>query len=173
MLPICELLRRTRLDKGIGLATIAAQTRIDERYLRAIEADDRQSLPGAFFYKSFVHQYATCVGLDTKEIDAEVDRVLNAEAPMPLPGIDRQSAERLSFQSRPAAKYLSYAALRSRSGSQHWNGYMVAQEPRQQPGSTRFRSPGCNHACPGYGGRFLPHGKRSPRLQPSPKLSLP
>jgi cytoskeletal protein RodZ len=111
MLPICELLRSTRLDKGIALATIAAQTRIDEKYLRAIEADDRQSLPGGFFYKSFVHQYATCVGLDTKEIDAEVDRVLNAEAPMPLPGIDRQSAEKLSFQSRPAAKYLSYAAF--------------------------------------------------------------
>jgi hypothetical protein len=29
------------------------------KYLQAIEADDRKSLPGGFFYKSFVHQYAT------------------------------------------------------------------------------------------------------------------
>jgi cytoskeletal protein RodZ len=111
MLTISELLRRARLDQGIDLATIAAQTRIDAKYLRAIEADDRRSLPGAFFYKSFVHQYATCLGLDTKAIDAKVDRVLHAEAPLPLPGVVRESAEKLSFQSHPATKYLSYAAF--------------------------------------------------------------
>jgi cytoskeleton protein RodZ len=111
MQTISELLRRKRLDQGIDLATIAALTRIDAKYLRAIEANDSKSLPGGFFYKSFVHQYATCVGLDTKAIDAELDRVLSAEAPLPLPGIARQSAEKSSFQSRPTMKYLSYAAL--------------------------------------------------------------
>ena len=111
MQTISELLRRTRLDLGIALATIAAETRIDAKYLRAIEADDRKSFPGGFFYKSFVHQYAMYLGLDTKAIDAEVDRVLIAEAPMPLPGIARESAEKLSFQSRPVMKYLSLAAF--------------------------------------------------------------
>jgi cytoskeleton protein RodZ len=109
MQTICELLRRTRLDQGIDLATVAALTRIDAKYLRAIEADDSKSLPGDFYYKSFVHQYATCLRLDTKAIDAEVDRVLSAEAPLPLPGMARQRAETLSFQSRPATKYLAYA----------------------------------------------------------------
>src|ERR1700678_4522812 len=98
MQTICELLRRTRLDQGIDLATVAALTRIDAKYLRAIEADDSKSLPGDFYYKSFVHQYATCLRLDTKAIDAEVDRVLSAEASLPLPGMARQSAEKLSFQ---------------------------------------------------------------------------
>ncbi len=108
---ISELLRRTRLDQGIDLATVAAQTRIDGKFLRAIEADDSRSLPGAFFYKSFVHQYATFLGLDTNAIDAEVDRVLSSAAPLPLPGIPRESAEKLSFQSRPAMKYLSFATF--------------------------------------------------------------
>jgi cytoskeleton protein RodZ len=109
MQTICELLRCTRLDQGIDLATVAALTRINAKYLRAIEADDSKSLPGGFYYKSFVHQYATCLRLDTKAIDAEVDRVLNAKVPLPLPGMARQSAEKLSFQSHPATKYLAYA----------------------------------------------------------------
>jgi cytoskeleton protein RodZ len=111
MQTISELLRRARLEQGVHLGTVAAVTRIDAKYLRAIEADDIKSFPGTFFYKSFVHQYAMCLGLDTIAIDAEVNRVLSAEVPLPLPGIARQSAEKLSFQSRPVMKYLSLAAF--------------------------------------------------------------
>ena len=46
------------------------------------------SLPSGFFYKSFVDQYARALSLDTQEIDAEVDRVLSADAPLPLPGFE-------------------------------------------------------------------------------------
>jgi len=81
-----EVLRRARLAQGLDLTAVAAQTRINASYLRAIEADDRKSLPSGFFYKSFVHQYAAALFLDTQEIDAEVDRVLSADAPLPLPG---------------------------------------------------------------------------------------
>jgi cytoskeleton protein RodZ len=111
MQTISELLRRTRLEQGVHLGTVAAATRIDAKYLRAIEADDLKRFPGTFFYKSFVHQYAMSLGLDTIAIDAEVDRVLSTQAPLPLPGIVRESAEKVPFHSRPVAKYLSVAAL--------------------------------------------------------------
>jgi cytoskeletal protein RodZ len=111
MQTISELLRSTRLDQGIDLATIAAVTRINARYLRAIESDDRKSLPGDFFYKSFVHQYAAFLGLDIKAHDAEVDRVLSEGAPLPLPGAARESAERQWVQRNPARKYFSFAAV--------------------------------------------------------------
>jgi cytoskeleton protein RodZ len=81
-----ELLRRARLEQGLDLASVAAHTKISANYLKAIEADDRKSLPSGFFYKSFVHQYANALSVDTQEIDAEVDRVLSADAPLPLPG---------------------------------------------------------------------------------------
>src|SRR5712692_10010357 len=81
-----EVLRRARLEQGLDLANVAAHTKISASYLKAIEADDRKSLPSGFFYKSFVHQYADALSLDTQEIDAEVDRVLSADAPLPLPG---------------------------------------------------------------------------------------
>jgi cytoskeletal protein RodZ len=111
MFTVCELLQRARLDQGIDLATAAAHTKIKAKYLQAIEDDDRKSLPGGFFYKSFVHQYATFLGVDTTAIDAEVDRVLSADAPLPLPGAARQRPVKLSSRSWTGRTYFSYAAL--------------------------------------------------------------
>jgi cytoskeleton protein RodZ len=112
MFAVSEVLQRARLDQGIDLATVAARTRIKTKYLQAIEANDPKSLPGGFFYKSFAHQYATFLGVDTKAIDAEIDRVLGVDAAPPLPPLPRaaeQSAEKLT--SRPARKYFQYAAF--------------------------------------------------------------
>ncbi len=60
---------------------IAEDLCITQRYLRAIEEDDIKSLPGTFFYKSFVKQYALILGLDEKELLAGIE-----EEPLPLPG---------------------------------------------------------------------------------------
>jgi cytoskeletal protein RodZ len=111
MSTVCEILQRARLDQGIDLATVAARTKIQIRYLQAIEAGDRKSLPGGFFYKSFVHQYATFLGVDTTAIDAEVDSELSADAPVPLPMEARQRPVDVSSRSWTARTYLSYAAL--------------------------------------------------------------
>src|ERR1700682_5624130 len=88
MFSVGETLQRARLAQGLDVATVSARTKINAKYLEAIEADDRGSLPSSFFYKSFVHQYARTLSLDTKEIDAEIDRVLSTDVPPPLPGQD-------------------------------------------------------------------------------------
>ena len=111
MLTVCEVLQRARLDQGIDLATVATRTKIRAKYLQAIEDDDRKSLPGGFFYKSFVHQYAMFLGVDTGAIDAEIDRVLSADAPLPLPGAAKQRAVKVSSRSWTGRTYFSYAAF--------------------------------------------------------------
>jgi cytoskeletal protein RodZ len=88
MFSVGSTLRRARLEQGLDLSTVAAQTKISAKYLEAIESDDRKKLPSGFFYKSFVDQYAKSLSLDTQEIDAEVDRVLSADDPLPLPGFE-------------------------------------------------------------------------------------
>ena len=88
MLSVGETLRRARLKQGLDLPTVAERTKINARYLEAIESDDRKILPSGFFYKSFVDQYAKSLSLDTQEIDAELDRVLRADEPLPLPGFE-------------------------------------------------------------------------------------
>jgi hypothetical protein len=61
MFTVCEVLQRARLDQGIDLATVAARTKINAKYLQAIEAGDRKSLPGGSFTRvSFIstpHSY--------------------------------------------------------------------------------------------------------------------
>ncbi len=86
MKSVGEVIKRARQDQGLDVTSVAALTKINSKYLEAIEADDRESLPSGFFYRSFVHQYATALGLDTREIDAEVERLLSADAPLPMPG---------------------------------------------------------------------------------------
>ena len=88
MLSVGKTLKRARLEQGLDLSTVAAQTKISAKYLEAIESDDRKILPSGFFYKSFVEQYAKSLSLDTQEIEAEVDRVLSADEPLPLPGFE-------------------------------------------------------------------------------------
>jgi cytoskeleton protein RodZ len=88
MFSVGETLKRARVAQGVDLCTLAARTKINVKYLEAIESDDRSSLPSSFFYRSFVDQYASALSLDTREIDAAVDRVLSADAPLPLPGYE-------------------------------------------------------------------------------------
>jgi hypothetical protein len=96
MFSVGETLQRARLEQELDVATVAARTKINAKYLEAIEADDCGSLPGSFFYKSFVHQYARTLSLDTKEIDAEIDRVLSTDVPLPLPGQDNPSRKEIA-----------------------------------------------------------------------------
>src|SRR5580658_3444347 len=88
MLSVGETLKRARLHQGLDLGTVATRTKISAKYLEAIESDDRKSLPSGFFYRSFVEQYARVLSLDTQEIDAEVNRVLSGDEPLPLPGFE-------------------------------------------------------------------------------------
>ncbi len=112
-----EKLQRARLERGLDLWSVASLTKVNVKYLQAIEADDRASLPSAFFYKSFVHQYASILSLDTRELDAEIDPVLSAEAPLPLPGQETREARSLprlkagGYQFYRQSQFASYAAL--------------------------------------------------------------
>ncbi len=50
------------------MAEIAEELCLTQRYLRALEQNDLKSLPGIFFYKSFVRQYAGLLGVPAKLI---------------------------------------------------------------------------------------------------------
>src|SRR5205085_9433321 len=82
MKSVGERLRRERVDHGIDLATLSSLTRISQRYLEAIEGGNIDELPSGFFYRSFVRQYAAALGLETDELEAELERVRQAEIPV-------------------------------------------------------------------------------------------
>lgn len=82
MKSVGEKLRRERIQRGIDLDTLAGMTRINARYLEAIENGNPGNLPGGFFYRSFVRQYATALNLDMDEIEADLERAKEAEEPV-------------------------------------------------------------------------------------------
>src|SRR5580658_4967967 len=86
MTSVGEILRRERQAQGREMPEIAEDLCITQRYLRALEEDDIKSLPGTFFYKSFVKQYAALLGLDEEKLVAGVEALTATEEPLPLPG---------------------------------------------------------------------------------------
>ena len=71
-----EELREAREKKGITLQQMAAKTRIDIKFLEAIDNGNFSFLP-ELYVKAFLKQYAMVVGLDEKET---VERYDDAKA---------------------------------------------------------------------------------------------
>ena len=63
-----ERLRAAREERGLSLEDVAAQTRIPQRHLVAIETADWDSLPAPTYTIGFAKSYASAVGLDRTEI---------------------------------------------------------------------------------------------------------
>ena len=76
-----EMLRAQREKKGITLDQAAADTRIREKFLTALEGGDYQSLPGAVYTKGFLRNYAEYLDLDQEDLIAlfQQERGLIAE----------------------------------------------------------------------------------------------
>ena len=82
-------LRRAREQAGMGIAALAAQTRISTRQIEAIEAGDYASLPGRTYAVGFSRTLARAVGLDEAEVAAstraELNELLGANQQRPTP----------------------------------------------------------------------------------------
>ncbi len=67
---IGEVLERARVRRRLDIETVAAQTKIRAKYLRALETEDWETLPSTAYAKGFLRTYAQLLGLDA---DALVD----------------------------------------------------------------------------------------------------
>jgi len=62
-----EELRRERELRRISLREVAEATKINLRYLEALENNDFQHLPGGVYNRGFVRQYAKFIGVDPED----------------------------------------------------------------------------------------------------------
>jgi cytoskeletal protein RodZ len=85
-----RILRSARERQGRAVAEIADELCLTHQYLRAIEDDDVKSLPGTFFYKNFVRQYAAIVGVKEAEIRSSIEALAAAVEEPALPGTPAQ-----------------------------------------------------------------------------------
>lgn len=64
-------LKEARLAKGYSLEDLQEITKIQKRYLMGIEEGNYSIMPGSFYVRAFIKQYAEAVGLDSDEILTE------------------------------------------------------------------------------------------------------
>ncbi len=65
-------LKRVRETCGYSLEHVAGITKINLRYLEAIEHDDYTKIPGDIFYMGFVRSFAKCLGISEEEISRRI-----------------------------------------------------------------------------------------------------
>jgi cytoskeleton protein RodZ len=91
-------LREARMRERIDVSEIEAKTKIRAKYLRALENEEFDLLPGPTFVKSFLRTYAQALGLDDKALLEEYRRTYeNPRETEP----SQQPAGRVARRARP------------------------------------------------------------------------
>ncbi|GAA5503919.1 hypothetical protein Dxin01_03687 [Deinococcus xinjiangensis] len=72
------MLQQARLERGLSLQEVSANTHIRLDYLQALEAENLAALPERTFARSFLSQYARELGLEPAPLLEELDRALPA-----------------------------------------------------------------------------------------------
>src|SRR5690625_2889561 len=70
---IGEILKEARESQSISLESLQESTKIQKRYLEAIEKGNFHILPGTFYTRAFIKEYAYAVGLDADALLIEHD----------------------------------------------------------------------------------------------------
>jgi hypothetical protein len=68
---IGDQLRETRMRNRIDITDVEAATKIRAKYLRALENEEWDLLPGPTFVKTFLRTYADYLGLDARNLVEE------------------------------------------------------------------------------------------------------
>ncbi|WP_271005060.1 helix-turn-helix domain-containing protein [Listeria seeligeri] len=114
MTELGDKLKQARREKGLSLDDLQQITKIQKRYLVAIEEGNYAVMPGKFYARAFIKQYAEAVGLDSAtlfdEFESEVpetpqqevvnnepSRVQSKRNPMPAQSVGNQVNSRNRF----------------------------------------------------------------------------
>jgi cytoskeleton protein RodZ len=95
-------LREARMRERIDVSEIEAKTKIRAKYLRALENEEWDLLPGPTFVKSFLRTYAQALGLDDKALLEEYK--LRYEHPGEAADPIQQPAGGVPRRARPRAQ---------------------------------------------------------------------
>src|SRR6201986_1081315 len=81
---IGETLRDTRMRRRIDMTEVEAATKIRAKYLRALENEEWDLLPGPTFVKTFLRTYGDYLGLDSKMLVEEYKQRFERPGPQDL-----------------------------------------------------------------------------------------
>jgi cytoskeletal protein RodZ len=76
-----KFLKKEREARNISLREISKLTKINEYYLKAIEEDRYDMLPGVFYVKAYLNVYARYLTLNPKDIVLQYENYLKSLIP--------------------------------------------------------------------------------------------
>jgi cytoskeletal protein RodZ len=89
-------LKEARLAKGLSLDDLQSMTKIQKRYLIGIEEGNYASMPGNFYVRAFIKQYAEALSLNPDEIfetyKGEIPATYNEDLPQQLSRVKTHKA---------------------------------------------------------------------------------
>jgi cytoskeleton protein RodZ len=175
MEPFGARLKRERQQRKIELDDISASTKISTRFLRALEEEQFDQLPGGIFNKGFVRAYARHLGIDEEQAIADYLAAVTPSQPaapivampQPLPKIEPVPAD------RPRAEipwgWLAVALLMIAFGLAMWGFYSQeksekAHRPSSASPARKSEAASPNLAAPSAAAPSVqPAGTQSPK----------
>ena len=91
---IGETLREARMRRRIDMTEVEAATKIRAKYLRALESEEWDLLPGPTFVKTFLRTYADFLDLDSRLLVEEYKQRLERPEGMELTPLNLRSQRR-------------------------------------------------------------------------------
>src|ERR671939_948075 len=91
---IGSLLRETRMRERIDITTVESATKIRAKYLRALENEEWDQLPGPTFVRTFLRTYGDYLGLDSRMLVEEYKQRFERPGPQDLLPFSPRSAGR-------------------------------------------------------------------------------
>ncbi len=107
MTDLGETLRKARLERGMTLEELEELTKIRKRYLQAIESQNFEVLPGNFYARAFIKNYAEAVGLDPEQIMQMYKNVIPSTESTPHIEVTRPPARSSHFNIERWSKWAS------------------------------------------------------------------
>src|ERR1051325_6488135 len=122
---IGETLRETRMRRRIDMTEVEAATKIRAKYLRALENEEWDLLPGPTFVKTFLRTYAEYLELDPRLLVEEYRQRFERPSTQDLtpfgPGMSAQRRRRR--QRRPIGPFVVLAlGIAGLLGALYWLG---------------------------------------------------
>lgn len=98
MTELGQKLKEAREAKGLSIDQLQEVTKIQKRYLVTIEEGDYSVLPGAFYARAFIKQYAAAVGLNGEELLVEYQNELPQSVSHDVPQVSNSQKTQEKIQ---------------------------------------------------------------------------
>ena len=119
--------RKARETAGLPLEKIATETKINSRFLLAIESESFDLLPGGVFNRGFIKSYAEYLRIDSEQALADYERMFpKAQEPLEvLVDAERESSRKSDRNLYPVAAAILFASIIAY--------YLVTRKPSTSP----------------------------------------